>query len=310
MRSDSRTVTAGAVALRLDEEIQGCFFARDPDDLRALVIPVADGKLPLDRSAGDVMLSFSAGVRFDVKGESYVSNAAIVVCLNDRLQDTFTVLAGDVARTVDAKRSLPTPNQVSHALARWEELLRARHDLTRDEVVGLWGELWFLLNAPDPDRAVSTWRGPEGESVDFVGGGIGIECKTSLRRLEHHVSQDQVTRPLGDLEVYVLSLWIDQDPTRGRTLADLVEALGARLDDHRQFEAKLLQTGYSRSDAHHYKLRLRDLEPPRLFPIGRIPRVREADYGVSNIRFRVKLDEAAAVTPAEAIALLARLCGE
>jgi hypothetical protein len=275
----------------------------------ALLVPTTDTRPPAERATGDVVLSFQSGVRFDLPNEAFESNAAVVECANDDLTETFRVLAKDVSRRVDARTLRPTPQEVSQALARWEELLRAKRVLSRDEEIGLWGELWLLLELPDPDLAVAAWRGPDAEWVDFVGGGVGIECKTSRRRLEHVISQEQVTRPWGDIDVYLLSMWVDFDAAAGQTLDDLISAMDRRLGDRRHFEERLLGTGYSRADAHRYKLRLRLLEPPRVFRADTVPRVRTADPGVGHIRFMASLDEKKALSPSAGLAVMMRLCG-
>jgi len=254
-------------------------------------------------------LSFQSAVRFALPNGTFESNAAVVECANEDLVETFRVLAIDVSHRVNARRLRPTPQEVSQALARWEELLRAKRSLSRDEEIGLWGEMWLLLQLPDPRLAVAAWRGPHAEWVDFVGGGVGIECKASRRRLEHFVSQEQVTRPLGDLDVCLLSMWVDFDATGGTTLNEMVSTMDQRLIDRRDFEEKLLETGYSRADAHRYKVRLRLLEPPLVFPIQAVPRVVSAEPGVSNIRFMASLEETKALSPTAGLAVMMRLCG-
>jgi hypothetical protein len=290
------------------EEIVGSYLANGATRRLALLVPVTDARPPLDRGTGDVILSYRPNVLFDLHGSPFTSNAAIIECANESLSDTFRVLSDDIARAVRADRARPTPHAVSRALARWEELLRAQRSLSREEEVGLWGELWMLLQCPDPDRGVAVWRGPQAEFVDFVGGGVGIECKTSFQRLQHFISQEQLTRPLGDLDVFFLSLWIDQDAIEGKTVNDLISDIDARLTDHSEFEEKLLGTGYSRSDAQRYRLKLRLLERPLLIPSSVIPRVRSADAGVSHIRFLATLAEETALAPDAGLALTMKLC--
>jgi hypothetical protein len=292
---------------RIVEEIEGAYVARSEGGRDSLLIPVTDARPPAERVAGDLLLTFPARVHFDIATGAFVSNAAVIECTSERLVETFRVLATDVARALRAKDTKPTPHQVSASLARWEELLRAKRVLSREEEFGLWGELWLILQLSDTSMAVATWRGPDAEWVDFVGGGIGVECKVSRSRLEHFVSQEQVTRPLGDLEVFFLSIWVDLDLVAGMTISDLISQVDGRLDDRREFEEKLLGTGYSRVDASLYKMRLRLLEPPLVFPAAAIPRVQLADPGVSHIRFLAALDERDALRPAVALATLMRL---
>jgi len=291
------------------EELAGSFFGKGKTGESVLLVPTSAEPSPSDRSTGGVSLSFSRDVRFDVRGAPFTSPAAILGCGNDALLSTFRVLARDVAERADARTRRPSPRLVSQLLSSWEQLLRARRVLSRDEEVGLWGELWTIHLCPDADTAVTVWRGPDAAPIDFVGGGIGIECKTTLRRLEHHVSQAQVDRPLGDLPVFLLSLWVDQDDVSGKTINGLVGDLAHRVTSPLELEKKLLAAGYSRADAHHYGMQLRHLEAPLWFPVDSVPRVRAVDAGVSDIRFTVSLEEAKALPGERGIALLAQLCG-
>jgi hypothetical protein len=142
-----------------------------------------------------------------------------------------------------------------------------------------------------------------------VGGGIGIECKTALRKCEHHFSQDQLVRPLGDLPVYFVSIWADRDEVDGHTLNEMADRVLASCSEPTVVERRLLEAGYSREDAPHYGQRFRVLESPLWFEQIAIPRIRAADAGVSAIRFVASLDEAKALPTAKGIALLAQLCG-
>lgn len=290
------------------QEIGCAFLARGESGQLALLVPVTSARPPLERATGDIVLRFPDSARFEVAGRSFEAHAAVIECANHGLEETFKVLADDVAAGLTTSGTAPSPQDVSRTLARWEELLRSKRALSREEEVGLWGELWMMLQLTEPDSAASVWRGPDDELVDFVGGGVGIECKASFRRLQHFVSQEQVTRPLGELRVFLQSIWVDHDTIGGQSINDLIAELSSRLTDRRDFERKILQAGYSRSDAHRYKLKLRVLEPPLLFPIHSVPRVQSADSGVSHIRYLASLAEEMALPQPEALAITMRLC--
>ncbi len=295
---------------KLTEEVSGSFFGTSPSGHQVMVIPTTAERAPLDRATGSVTISFQAKVLFELRRTKFESPAAILTCLNDGLSATFRVLAREIAIEADAKRTRPAARLVSRLFGSWEELLRRRRSLSHEEEIGLWGELWFLLRAPNIDRAIAVWRGPSGEAIDFVGGGIGVECKTTMRKLEHHFSQNQLERALGDLPVYILSLWVDRDEVGGRSLNELVAEVATACGDPATLEKLLLQVGYSREDAPLYGHRLRALEAPLWFQQASIPRVRSADPGVTSIRFLASLDESRALSPERGIAILAQLCGE
>jgi hypothetical protein len=275
-----------------------------------MVIPITADPAPLDRTTGSIGLSFQSKVLFELQNTKFEAPAAIITCLNQALATTFRVLASDIAIRADAKTSRAAARLVSRLVASWEELLRRRRSLSHDEEIGLWGELWLLLQVPNIDRAIAVWRGPSGEVIDFVGGGVGVECKTTMRKLEHHFSQNQLDRVLGDVPIYILSLWVDRDEVSGRSLNEMVDEAASNCADPTALEKLLLKAGYSREDAPLYGHKLRALEAPLWFEQASIPRVRIVDPGVSSIRFLATLDESRALSPGRGIALLAQLSGE
>lgn len=307
MSKTSLIVAKDGISYAIESKIFGSYLGRGSSGGVSLLVPVTDARPPIDRATGDVVLSFQADVHFEFDRNSFVANAAIIECVDKTLEDTFAVLASDVAQVSASPNDRATPQEVSRALARWEELLHARRQLSPEALVGLWGELWMILQMPDAERAIATWRGPDSELVDFVGGGIGIDCKASSSRLRHFVSQDQVMRPLGDVKVYLQSMWVDRDVVAGKSVPGLISEIESRLSDRREFEEKLLSTGYSRADASRYSLGFRILEPPLLFSDSSVPRVRLADYGVSDIRYVATLNEKDAIERSEALAILMRL---
>jgi len=110
---------------------------------------------------------------------------------------------------------------VRELVRTWEELLRKRDQLSRSEELG--GELAVVLSCEDVDAAIVAWQGPARATMDFTGGGIAIECKTSVQRGLHHVSQAQAEHRGDAVDSYFLSLWVQEDAAAGRTLNDLAD---------------------------------------------------------------------------------------
>jgi hypothetical protein len=230
-----------------------------------------------------------------------------VECLDESLLGAFCALSIDVAERLTRDGRTPVPADVMAALADWERLLRSRRRLSEEEELGLWGELRILERMPDLDAAVRCWRGPFGAAVDFLANEIGVEVKASRKRLQHHVSLVQLDRPLGDVPVYFVSAWVGMDPQAGSTLGELVSAIAARTSEPIAFERALLASGFTLADSSLYTTRFILLEPPSWFPPGAIPRVREVDPGVSQVRYVAQLDELRALEEADVAALMTRL---
>jgi hypothetical protein len=294
---------------KLAEEHSGAFLGTNPSGQPVLLVPTTGERAPLDRATGNVAISFRDDVRFELRKQRFDAPAAILTCLSKGLTQTFRSLALDIATQAAANTTRPSPVHVSRLFASWEELLRRRKLLSPEEELGLWGELWFVLKAPNTDAAIACWRGISREIIDFVGGGVGIECKTTIRKLEHHFSQEQLLQPLGDLPVYFLSIWADRDEIGGESLNDMVAQVLTSCGEPTLVERRLLEAGYSREDAPHYVQKFRLLESPLWFEQKAIPRVRSVDAGVSAIRFLATLDETKALSTTKGIALLAQLCG-
>jgi hypothetical protein len=223
--------------------------------------------------------------------------------------DAFAVLALDVAERSSSKSRSPEWEDIARLVDEWYALLARRRALSQEDEIGTWGEVWFLSQAPDPDRLASGWLGPEGGVSDFVIGGVCAEIKTSRARLRHFVSQAQVERPMGELKAYLVSLWLGLDPERGITLPTLVDLLLARANEPAATLRRLLQLGYSPGDRHEYQKPFLLLESPRWFPTEDVPCVRQADPGVSHLRYMVMLDENKALASDEARLLEAHFHG-
>ena len=99
----------------------------------------------------------------------------------------FRVLCGDL---LEVTRAL-APAEASRAmgillgrLGQWQEVLarRRRGRLSRNEAMGLFGELVFLRDVLAPRgriaSAVAAWRGPYGDEQDFAVADVIVEVKT------------------------------------------------------------------------------------------------------------------------------------
>lgn len=296
------TTTRDAFDIR--HQVGRCYAAVSPTDTAALIIPLPSGELPRGRVLGSVRLRFDRELRFEVEGESWTRAAAVVDCLDGALVRTFCTVVRDVLEHLQTEEL--TARRVLDALARWDELLRRRSPLTATSELGLWGELALISRCSSPDAMVMTWRGPHGDVVDFLGGGVALECKASPNRLRHRVSQRQAAFEGENVDGYLVSVWACEDPN-GQTLTDLVDALVEAVVDEDAFRRKLLTAGYQDEHRHEYGRRFHCPANPKFFRLQDVPRVREADEGVSNVRYDIDLTDVSDLGEAEAARILTRL---
>jgi hypothetical protein len=256
-----------------------------------LVIPLEEAApTSVGRRAAGCEVVGHHSTRFVFGGRETVGPAAALLCTDSALVDAFVVLALDVASR--ALVAGATWSNVLAAVEEWQTLLTPRERLSAEAEEGLWGELWFLSQAGDVDRALSAWRGPEGDATDFFVGGKSAEVKTSRQRRQHHVSQSQLLAPTGEHDAWLVSIWVKSDPVAPNTIPHLADAVLERSTDRGNALRRLLRAGYSPPKRADYTASFVILAEPEWYAAGDVPRVRTADRGVSHLRYRVSLDEA------------------
>jgi hypothetical protein len=176
-----------------------------------------------------------------------------------------------------------------------------------DEEQGLWGELKFLSACPSVDGAIACWRGPGAEDYDFLSDGIALEIKTSRRIGRHNVSHAQVVQASEAGRVFLVSIWVGEDPLHGTTLPQMIDVVADMAEDLITFEAKLLETGYSHTDRGLYDRRFSALDDFAIYDMMDVPRVREVDAGVTSLSYVVQLDQGLALPADERDAILLRV---
>jgi putative PD-(D/E)XK family protein DUF4420 len=240
-------------------------------------------------------------VRFEASGKSWQSPAVIFECRDLRFLRSFCVFVADLHRRLPPDR--PNWNVVKAALAEWERFFCKETPLTPQKQLGLWGELSLIYAAQDKDLAVAAWVADSEGERDFAARSVRIECKTSTRRLHHHVSVRQVAdRPNIGL-AFLVSLWVGENAGDGRTLSELVAPIRASLSDDVEFDRKLGIAGYFDADAKAYVKRFSLLSEPMWFPLDCVPQVRTVDPGISQIRYLVDLPEECILSSIEAKAI-------
>lgn len=171
------------------------------------------------------------------------------------------------------------PAALLTVLERWRRFWASDRDgLSRDEQLGLLGELWLLLEwLPRLTvNALTAWQGPLRGRHDFVTGTVSVEVKTTRTAtgpVVHRVARlDQLDEP-GTGELYLLSLRAVPDPlgsddldtllTRSRTAAAAAGAACIAL-----LEDRLLAVGVKPGDAGRYTepLRIAQQELYRVAP--------------------------------------------
>lgn len=148
----------------------------------------ADGSRPLPAPAGIEI------VRDGLEG----GRARLSLTLTDRTDfEIFRVLCADlltVTQSIPAREDWRGMSIVLARLSRWQEVLARRRAgaLTRNEIIGLFGELLFLRDLLVPRigaaAAIASWRGPFGDEQDFAIGDTIFEVKTQGSSADRRLS--------------------------------------------------------------------------------------------------------------------------
>lgn len=293
---------------RIATAVGPAFLARARSGAPALLIPLDVAPVSVGRRGGGFALNPVSRVAFEHAGRRWEQAAATLECTESNLLETFLVLVVDIAgRLVSTGREVGWPTVLAW-VEEWQMLLARRAVLTPEQQLGLWGELWIISKAVNPDPLVAAWRGPEGEAVDFLFDGVALEVKVSRRARVHHVSQRQIDVPVGIHRAYLLSVWVGIDPIRGISLAELVDAALARVSDAPTLLKRIALLGYAPLDRDQYGTRFIPLDSPLWFRAEDVPRVRAIDPGISQIRYVVTLDIDTSIAPEIASGLWRHFC--
>jgi hypothetical protein len=277
------------IFLRLDYGYLGL----DNSDHLLAIFPVT-GRVPaIGRTAGSIRLDYREGVRIRVEDAELLASCCIVSIAERSLDRSFWALTQSLSQDLQVLPQV-TSQDFGRAFGRWEQLFQRRRRLSSDEEQGLWGELRFISQCKPIETAIACWRGPSAEDYDFVSGGVALEIKTSRRLGRHHLSHAQVVQATQRGRVYLVSLWIGEDPGHGLSLPDLVDLIAEQSQDPVTFEQRLLDTGYSHADRGLYERAFSLLDEFELYDMSAVPRVQLADPGVMSLSYVVQLDPLAA----------------
>lgn len=299
-------------------------IALDASKQRHVLVELPEGEL------GELAERASRGIAVQTvelrPGGEVTKRFIEIVCLDAQGHAALDTIAVELIEALEAGASIGRVRLVQNVLAKWRRFWSGitQHMLSKEEQLGLFGELWFLNRWLAPalgmSAAVTMWRGPAGARNDFETTGMAIEVKTTGRVDGAHVIHglDQLVDPPGG-QLMLFSLLVRDEASGTESLpAQVAEARGLIADDYAlqsQFDALLYAAGYDDRLAAEYAklvLRIRDAGLfkvadgfPRVVPgslVGGVP------AGVGAVEYELRLNAASkwllAATPSAAAAHL------
>jgi hypothetical protein len=219
-------------------------------------------------------------------------------------------LSSNIITAVGADPSDPKA-AVARCLDRWRSFWSVdQSGLTREQALGLFGELWFLFRwmGPLSVTGIARWQGPLGARHDFQWSVGSVEVKTAASGSGtlpiHFISSlDQLEAPeIGQL--YLFSLHVTDDSLAANSLPALVEQITTTLNSDVEalasFAERLAKAGYNPADAGRYARPLRVLSEELFRVDGSFPKLTNASFhpglpsGVAGVSYSLSMAACAA----------------
>lgn len=234
---------------------QHIYLAIDGRERRHLLIMVPDDTPPLSQRETKGLEVTTARFQVGANPESlYVD----LVCIDQAQNPTFSAVSQDILRTLARPHGLLRDDIIS-ALGRWRAFWSSKADgMSREDALGLFGELWFMRRwlAPVNAEIMARWQATEDARHDFQWSEVSVEVKATASRSSggptHSISSlDQLDDPEQG-RLFLFSLQVSEDALATNSLHSLVEGLVTELRQDFQALAnlndKLASRGYSPAD--------------------------------------------------------------
>lgn len=285
----------------LPEVTPRLFCALDSEGQRHLLIPLNETESGLDDRQTRGLYVITRELL--VHGEPprlYID----LVCRDSTGYDAFDLIGGDIAANLAGPRS--PANIVRSVLAKWRRFWGQipLDILSRQEVIGLFSELWFmshwLVQRVGCAETLQRWRGPFGARHDFEWQGSSVEVKatTSLRGRIFHVNGLEQLEPPENGQLFLFGLTLREEAGAGHTLASVIAdfrtRIGADEEVQARFDTALVESGYSPAhDEHYEKYRFRIFEEALFSVSSNFPRIVRSSIvsltGIERVDYEINL---------------------
>lgn len=304
--ADSSLTTRLAAPSRCND----VFIAVNSALQRYVLVRIPDGEpcTITDRSSRGISLQV-VEMRIDNDGNNEIF--VEIACIESSGYAALDTVTLELVDAILAGASTGRVRLVQSVLAKWRRFWSGitQNTLSKEQHLGLFGELWFLFRwlipAIGTDEAIAMWQGPVGARNDFEGVGWAVEVKTSGRTDgSHHIhGLEQLLDPPG-VKLFLFSLLVREEASAIDSLSDLVSELRKVLSGNytaiSKFDAMLAAAGYDDQFTAEYqkiKFRIRGQSLyrvesgfPRLIPDSL---AEELPPGISNLNYELRLDGAA-----------------
>jgi hypothetical protein len=214
-----------------------------------------------------------------------------IACRDSAGHDALDIIGGELGQRLAA--GTETPQEcVSRVLAKWRRFWGQvpQSILAREEVLGLFAELWFLcfwlVPRVGPMEAVRRWRGPSGARHDFEWQRCSVEAKatTSVRGIVHSINGIEQLAPPEEGDLLLFSMRLREEGGATNSLPTLIDTSRTLLTGDESalagLESRLNRAGYSPFHEDEYaKTKLRVVEEAVYRVDSDFPRITPSTVG-------------------------------
>jgi hypothetical protein len=281
---------AGTLVELVDPMISNCLIGVDDDGILHLMIAIGEEpeRVPQALEAIGVQVIETDRIYLDVYAKGHY-------------EMIFTPMVNQIFFGVAVQGRKPI-DVVIETIDEFRGALKPRKsDLTLTEQIGLFGEIWVLLNVLIPSigsRACFLWSGPNAERHDFVGDNAHIEVKTTTRSEDkHEISRMDQLRAPNNKKLLFASIQLEKSAGGDTTLAMLIdEVINVLGEDGRAidaFEERLSKMNWHDGLRQSSDLKKFSLRAVLFFDVeGSFPRLPD-DYipprGITGIKYTIDI---------------------
>ncbi len=281
----------------------------DAEGNRHFLIPLSQEEKALNDSQSRGILVTSKDLRVKSHAQDQQPSRYMdIVCQDAAGHGAFDAIGREIAVSLAANTGSKT-ELVRSILSKWRRFWGRAPSimLSREEITGLFAEVWFLhrwlLPYEDHITAVKRWRGPYGSRHDFEWQGKSVEVKgtTSTRGRIHWIhGLDQLSPPEGG-KLLFFSLRLREEGGAANTLPALIASCRSALANNAEaltgFENSLALTGYSPlHDEEYEKLHLRVVDEVLFVVQDSFPKITVGTFqngvpsGVESVNYEINLE--------------------
>ncbi|SHH56757.1 Putative PD-(D/E)XK family member [Sporobacter termitidis DSM 10068] len=223
--------------MKLSSEILAVFAVRKLDGKHILYLQCN----PSDATAGHKYPAWK-GISIEFSGFEHVGMEGCFVRIEQGEgsdDDVYFSICDDLCSCLkDALRS-NLRQRLFAALERWKRFFSLRENikLTREEQIGLFGELWLLRSMLKNGiglQAIDSWKGPYHGVFDFSLQNMSIEVKTTAAKMPYKVfisNEMQLDERLAGGMLILSFLAVQSSDSSGETLGDVVKCIDDCIGD-------------------------------------------------------------------------------